>query len=95
MVIGYSLAFSNGRSAWSAIWIWPFSLHLTVDAINGTIPDTVFVIFQATFAIITAALITGAVAERMKFSALLWFIGLWSIVVYSPITYWVWGRFPR
>jgi len=62
-----------------------------VGAINGTIPDTVFIIFQATFAIITAALITGAVAERMKFSALLWFIGIWSLVVYSPITFWVWG----
>ncbi|MBN07577.1 MAG: ammonia channel protein [Rhodospirillaceae bacterium] len=91
MVIGYSLAFSNGGSAWVGNMDLAFLSHLTVDAINGTIPDTVFVIFQATFAIITAALITGAVAERMKFSALLWFIGLWSIVVYSPITYWVWG----
>ena len=91
MVIGYSLAFSNGGSAWVGNMDLAFLSHVTVDAINGTIPDTVFIIFQATFAIITAALITGAVAERMKFSALLWFIGLWSIVVYSPITYWVWG----
>ena len=91
MVIGYSLAFSNGGSAWVGNMELAFLSHLTVNAINGTIPDTVFVVFQATFAIITAALITGAVAERMKFSALLWFIGVWSIVVYSPITYWVWG----
>ena len=91
MVIGYSLAFSNGGSAWVGNMDLAFLSHVTVDAINGTIPDTVFIIFQATFAIITAALITGAVAERMKFSALLWFIGMWSIVVYSPVTYWVWG----
>ena len=62
MVIGYSLAFSNGGSAWVGNMDLAFLSHLTVDAINGTIPDTVFVIFQATFAIITAALITGAVA---------------------------------
>ncbi|MAI11001.1 MAG: ammonia channel protein [Rhodospirillaceae bacterium TMED167] len=91
MVIGYTLAFSNGGSAWVGNMDLAFLSHVSVDAINGTIPDTVFIIFQATFAIITAALITGAVAERMKFSALLWFIGAWSIVVYSPVTYWVWG----
>ncbi len=91
MVVGYSLAFSNGGSAWVGNMDLAFLSHVTVDAINGTIPDTVFIMFQATFAIITAALITGAVAERMKFSALLWFIGLWSIFVYSPVTYWVWG----
>ena len=91
MVIGYSLAFSNSGSSWVGNMDLAFLSHVSVDAINGTIPDTVFIIFQATFAIITAALITGAVAERMKFSALLWFIGAWSIVVYSPVTYWVWG----
>jgi len=91
MVVGYSLAFSAGGNAWVGNLDLAFLSHVTVDAINGTIPDTVFIIFQATFAIITAALITGAVAERMKFSALLWFIGIWSIVVYSPITFWVWG----
>ncbi|MDG2032731.1 MAG: ammonia channel protein, partial [Rhodospirillales bacterium] len=91
MVIGYTLAFSNGGSVWVGNMDLAFLSHVSVDAINGTIPDTVFIIFQATFAIITAALITGAVAERMKFSALLWFIGAWSIVVYSPVTYWVWG----
>ena len=91
MVLGYSLAFSKGASSFVGNLDLAFLSHLTVEAINGTIPDSVFVIFQATFAIITAALITGAVAERMKFSALLLFIGLWSIIVYSPITYWVWG----
>ncbi len=91
MVAGYSLAFSNGGNAYVGNLDLAFLNHVTVGAINGTIPDTVFIIFQATFAIITAALITGAVAERMKFSALLWFIAIWSLVVYSPITFWVWG----
>jgi ammonium transporter, Amt family len=56
-----------------------------------TIPETVYIVFQLTFAIITPALIAGAFAERMKFSAMLWFIGLWAIFVYSPIAHWVWG----
>src|SRR6476620_9352934 len=56
-----------------------------------TIPETVYLCFQLTFAIITPALIAGAIAERMKFSAMLWFIGLWAIFVYSPIAHWVWG----
>ena len=56
-----------------------------------TIPETVYSMFQLTFAIITAALIAGSFAERMKFSAMLWFIGLWAIFVYSPVAHWVWG----
>ena len=56
-----------------------------------TIPETVYMCFQMTFAIITPALIAGAFAERMKFSAMLWFIGLWAICVYAPIAHWVWG----
>src|SRR5579862_3295468 len=56
-----------------------------------TIPETVYSMFQLTFAIITAALIAGSFAERMKFSAMLWFIGLWAICVYSPVAHWVWG----
>ena len=91
MVVGYSLAFSKGESSWVGNLDFLFLNHLSVGAIKGSIPDSVFITFQATFAIITAALITGAVAERMKFSALLWFIGLWSVIVYSPVTYWVWG----
>ena len=91
MVVGYSLAFSKGSNLYVGNFDLAFLDHLTVGAVNGTIPDSLFVVFQMTFAIITAALITGAVAERMKFSALLWFVGLWSIVVYSPVTFWVWG----
>ena len=91
MVVGYSLAFSKGSNLYVGNLDLAFLDHLAVEAINGTIPDSLFVVFQMTFAIITAALITGAVAERMKFSALLCFVGLWSIVVYSPVTFWVWG----
>jgi Amt family ammonium transporter len=58
---------------------------------TGTIPESVFMTFQMTFAIITPALICGAFADRMKFSAMLWFMGLWSILVYAPIAHWVWG----
>jgi Amt family ammonium transporter len=91
MVIGFSLAFSAGDNAIVGNLDRMFLAGLTVDGLSGTIPESVFIIFQATFAIITAALITGAFAERMKFSAMLWFICIWSIVVYSPITFWVWG----
>src|SRR3954466_5579268 len=61
------------------------------NPLAATIPESVFMCFQLTFAIITPALIAGAFAERMKFSAMLWFIGLWSLVVYCPIAHWVWG----
>jgi Amt family ammonium transporter len=61
------------------------------SSLAPTIPETVYIVFQLTFAIITPALIAGAFAERMKFSAMLWFIGLWAIFVYSPIAHWVWG----
>jgi Amt family ammonium transporter len=64
---------------------------MSVGALNATIPESVFMTFQMTFAIITPALICGAFADRMKFSALLWFMGLWLIFVYVPIAHWVWG----
>jgi Amt family ammonium transporter len=100
MVIGYSLAFGNGNEyigdfskiLWRGIgWEKPFTLGEGLDAaVATTIPEVVFAMFQMTFAIITPALIAGAFADRMKFSAMLWFIGLWSIFVYSPIAHWVW-----
>jgi len=61
------------------------------NTLAPTIPETVYSMFQLTFAIITAALIFGSTAERMKFSAMLWFTGLWAVFVYSPIAHWVWG----
>jgi Amt family ammonium transporter len=89
-VAGYSLAFTQGSP-----WIGGFSRVLLrgigVDTLSGTIPESVFAIFQMTFAIITPALICGAFAERMKFSAMLAFMALWSLCVYAPITHWVWA----
>jgi ammonium transporter, Amt family len=90
MVVGYSIAFS-GEGAFVGDLGRLFLNGLTVDSLWGTIPETVFMTFQMTFAIITPALITGAFADRMKFSALLWFMGLWSIFVYPVIAHWVWG----
>lgn len=93
MVAGYSLAFSPGSPLIGGLDKL-FMHGIGVNSMSGTdganIPETVFVIFQMTFAIITPALITGAFADRMKFSAMLWFMGIWSLVVYAPITHWVW-----
>ncbi len=93
MVITYSLAFTSGSSVVGGM-SRVFLAGMTVDAVHDlakTIPESVFMCFQMTFAIITPALIAGAFAERMKFSAMMWFMGLWSIVVYAPIAHWVWG----
>ncbi len=68
-----------------------FMSGLTTDSLSGDIPETVFFMFQMTFAIITPALIVGGFAERMKFSAMLWFSALWLIAVYMPICHWIWG----
>jgi len=65
--------------------------HRQSQSAGGDHPETVYICFQLTFAIITPALIAGAFAERMKFSSMLWFIGLWAIFVYAPIAHWVWG----
>ncbi|MEE8438777.1 MAG: ammonium transporter [Micropepsaceae bacterium] len=93
MVAGYSLAFSDGGGLNMFVGGLSnlFLRAVEVDSMSGTIPETVFVTFQMTFAIITPALIVGAFVERMKFSALLWFAGLWMLIVYAPITHWVWG----
>jgi Amt family ammonium transporter len=91
MVVGYSWAFTSG-SAYFGGNSRMFLMGMGVNELNGlTIPESVFMTFQLTFAIITPALICGAFADRMKFSAMLWFIGLWSLFVYSPICHWVWG----
>jgi Amt family ammonium transporter len=90
MVIGYSWAFTEGNSFLGGNSRFLLS-GMGVGALNATIPESVFMTFQMTFAIITPALICGAFADRMKFSAMLWFMGLWSLFVYSPIAHWVWG----
>jgi len=90
VVIGYSIAFGGEGPYWGGLDKM-FLKGLTVDSLSGTIPETVFMVFQMTFAIITPALIVGAFVERMKFSAMLVFTTIWLIVVYAPITHWVWG----
>ena len=90
MVIGYSLAFDSGNAYVGGLGK-VFLKGLTVDGVNGTIPDSLFMVFQMTFAIITPALIVGAFADRIKFSAMLIFTGVWLLVVYAPVTHWVWG----
>ena len=96
MLVGYSLAFTDGGGLQKYIGgTSQFLLKsLTLDSAHslaGTIPESVFMTFQMTFAIITPALIVGAFADRMKFSALVLFMILWGIVVYAPIAHWVWG----
>ena len=90
VLVGYSLAFSQGNAV-----IGGFDkillLGISPNALTGTIPEILFVLFQMTFAIITVAIITGSIAERMKFSAFVAFISVWSVLVYAPIAHWVWG----
>ncbi len=90
MVLGYSLAFSGDNAIIGDLGR-AFLAGMGVDALSGTIPESVFMTFQMTFAIITPVLITGAFADRMKFSAMLWFMGAWSLLVYAPVAHWVWG----
>ena len=89
-IVGYSIAFGGEGLYWGGLSKM-FLKGVTVDSMSGTIPETVFMTFQMTFAIITPALIIGAFAERMKFSSMLVFMSIWLIVVYAPITHWVWG----
>ena len=93
VVVGYSLAFADGggMNAWIGGLSKAFLAGVGKDALKGSIPETVFMMFQLTFAIVTPALIVGAFCDRMKFSAMLWFTGLWGLVVYAPIAHWVWG----
>ena len=91
--LGYSIAFGDGGSMNALIGGLDniFLAKVTEGSMTGDIPESVFAMFQMTFAIITPALIVGAFAERMRFSAMLVFSGLWLVLVYAPITHWVWG----
>jgi ammonium transporter, Amt family len=93
MMAGYSLAFTDGGSmtSYTGGLSRLFLADMGKETLKGTIPETVFMCFQMTFAIITPALIAGGFADRMKFSAMMWFVGLWAVLVYSPIAHWVWG----
>ena len=98
-ILTYSLAFTGGSAfigGFSRVFLQGIHYDLasganTPNPLAPTIPETVYMMFQMTFAIITPALIAGSFAERMKFSAMLWFIGLWAIFVYAPVAHWVWG----
>ena len=90
MVIGYSLAFAEGTPYVGGLGKM-FLAGIGKDTLSGTIPESLFMVFQMTFAIITPALIVGAFADRMKFSAMMWFTGLWLLLVYAPVCHWVWG----
>ena len=90
VAIGYTLAFAEGNAFIGGLDKFMLS-GITTEALSGTIPEILFVIFQMTFAIITVAIISGSIAERMKFGAFVAFIAIWVVVVYAPITHWVWG----
>jgi len=89
-VAGYSIAFGSGNP-----WVGDFSrlflIGLREDTLSGSIPESVFVAFQMTFAIITPALVVGAFAERVRFSTVLLFSALWGLVLYAPVAHWIWG----
>ncbi len=93
LLVGYSFAFGDGMAAQPLIGGFgrAFLWGLGMDDLTGTIPEVVFLAFQMTFAIITPALIIGGFAERMRFSAVLWFSALWLMLVYIPVCHWVWG----
>lgn len=93
VIYGYSLAFGDGGSmnAWIGGLDNAFLANVTRESLSGTLPESVFVMFQMTFAIITPALIVGGFAERMKFSAMMMFSVIWVSIVYFPVCHWVWG----
>ncbi len=89
VLYGYSFAFGGSGAFWGGLDKL-FLSGVTRDSVTGTVPEVVFIVYQMAFAIITPAIIVGAFAERMKFSALLWFTGIWLTVVYVPVAHWVW-----
>jgi Amt family ammonium transporter len=93
VVVGYSVAFGDGgaSNAWYGGFAKSFLSGIEVKTVKGSIPETVFAMYQLTFAIITPALVIGAFAERVKFSGMLLFSLLWLLIVYCPIAHWVWG----
>ena len=88
--LGYSLAFSGDGDYVGNVDLI-FLTNFDHEALKNDFPETIYIVFQLGFAVVAGALITGAVADRMKFSVLLVFIGLWSLVVYAPVVHWIWG----
>ncbi len=90
VLYAYSIAFGGDGPFWGGLSKM-FLVGVGVDSLSGTIPETVFMTFQMTFAIITPALMVGAFAERMKFSTMMVFMAIWITIVYAPVCHWVWG----
>jgi Amt family ammonium transporter len=91
VALGYSVAFGDGNGGWGGL-AKAFLAGIDVKSVKGSIPETVFAMYQLTFAIITPALVIGAYAERVRFGGMLLFSLLWLLVVYCPIAHWVWGE---
>src|SRR3954468_12071513 len=93
VAVGYSIAFGDGGASntWYGGFAKSFLAGIDVKAVKGSIPETVFAMYQLTFAIITPALVVGAYAERVRFSGMLVFSLLWLLLVYCPVAHWVWG----
>ena len=93
ITVGYSIAFGDGgaANAWWGGLDKAFMAGVSFDTASGSIPESLFAMFQLTFAIITPALIVGGFAERMRFSSMLLFSALWSVLIYAPLCHWVWG----
>jgi Amt family ammonium transporter len=90
ILVGYSIAFGEGNAWWGGL-SKAFMAGVDTKALSGTIPESVFSMFQLTFAIITPALVVGAYAERVRYSGMLVFSLLWLLLVYLPVAHWVWG----
>ena len=90
LVVGYSIAFGGGNAVWGGLGRM-LLLGIDADTLSGTIPEVLFFAFQMTFAIITPALIVGAYVERIGFGFVLSFSALWMLLVYAPVTHWIWG----
>ena len=90
LVVGYSIAFGDGNAWWGGLGR-SFLSGIQVSTVKGSIPESVFAMYQLTFAIITPALVVGAYAERVRFGGMLLFTLLWVLIVYCPIAHWVWG----
>jgi Amt family ammonium transporter len=90
LAVGYSVAFGDGGAYWGGLGK-AFLTGIDADTVKGTLPEVLFFAFQMTFAIITPALIVGAYVERIGFGFVLLFSGLWMVLVYAPVTHWIWG----
>jgi len=90
LAVGYSIAFGDGNGFWGGL-SKSFLMGIDADTLSGTIPEVLFFAFQMTFAIITPALIVGAYVERVGFGFVLLFSALWMVIVYAPVTHWIWG----